>query len=189
MAITEPVLFPFEADWSEPFIERRSFATTIIPLIDDSEQRAALTIVPVRQFNYMLTEVDAQQASRMGARVWGAHTKIWWAPYWPQAQLLTADLTIGATVIPITTARLGLVNGQGVMLYRTPAYAELAIVSTFTGSNITLQAGLVRSWNGITSRDRLVPVFRAKMELSSEFEFPNPDWSIHHPTFELEPGL
>lgn len=189
MALVEPWPFPFEHDASDPFIEERTYATAIFTRDDDLEQRQALANVPIRRFVMRLAETYYRDASRLMAYIYAGQTKLWWAPHWMRSQFLTANLSIGADEISIATAPLDLQVGQGIMLWRDPTYYEIREIDTFDTDTIAFLNPLAKAYRGVTGKDRIVPVYKARLDLASDFELPDTDWAISSIAFQLEPGV
>lgn len=164
MALVEPVPFPFEWDASDRFTEEREHETTIQGLWDGSEQRSSLTEegFPNRRFSYGIKALDADEDEfqRLQAMLYAGQHLQWWAPYWPRVRRITGAVSAGATAIPVAaTAHMGLVVGQGVLLYRSPSRYEVVAVESVAAASIGVAATTL-SW---TTRDRVVACFRALM--------------------------
>ena len=167
MALTQPVPFPYDIDWSERFIEVREHETTIQEMWNGAEQRRNLSEVPNRQFSYRILalEIEHDEFQRLQAALYGGHALEWWVPYWPRERRISAPVSIGATSIPTgSTTHLGYAADQAVLFYRSPARYEVTLVTAVNPTDVTISPTTL-DW---TTRDKIVPCFRALMSPETE---------------------
>jgi hypothetical protein len=188
MALIEPVPFHFEIDWSERFTEEREHETTIQAMWDDTEQRSNLSEVPNRRFSYLIKclEIEHDELQRLQARLWGGQHLQWWVPYWPRERFLVANAIAGATSLSVaSTARMQLVVGQGVLLYRDPSRFEVVEVVSVAASSIGVAATTL-AWQGVGRRDKVIPCFRAFLAPESEYITQDVHLGSARVTFDLD---
>jgi len=118
----EPIVFPFEPDWSEPFRERLAWLTDVQPSAEEAaEQRIALRALERTELRYRALATQAREAAALRSLLYGAGGKLLAVPFWPDALRITASLSPGATDIPLlTTIGRRLQAGALALLWRDP---------------------------------------------------------------------
>lgn len=147
-------VLPFRPNWSNPVVERLAFRTGILRAEDGAEQRQRFRRVPRRglDFTPMLSgiEVGAFEALLFGRQ----HEELE-VPLWTDGQRLAAQLTAGATQIPVATEYYSWEAGGDAILLADFRTYEVVSIDTVGAGVLNLAEATTTTWPAGT---RVLPV-------------------------------
>jgi hypothetical protein len=180
---TRITVFSPDPDWDEPFRERTEYLTQIMNAYADKEQRVQLRTNPRTRLRYTVLTLDVRDTAALHALLWGWQGRIYGVPFWPDAQPLLANVSIGATVIQVNTTLRKFVAGGLMMLWRDMHTVEALSIQSVGANSITLTAPTTAAWTA-DGRTYVVPLLTGRLpdeagvpritnavaELDTEFE-------------------
>ncbi len=140
------VLWPFEPNWASPVNESLEWYTNVLRAYDGTEKRYSLRSVARRRmaYDFLVRRSDTQLFDNL---LWGRQNQEFAVPYWQYRELTTANVSIGATSIPVDTSTAGYAAGQSIVLFLNPlVYEVLKIASVTTGHVIVTSPGATLAW-------------------------------------------
>lgn len=167
MADIDLPVFPFRANWREPFVERLSFLTDVRRAAQGAEQRARLRRTPRRSYeaDFLLsgperTFYDLFMNRRAGEEIT--------APlYWDVVRLSAATVAGSTVRLNFSTAyREFQIGGLALLLGNTALDHEVVEIDGLDANGIDLVSATVRAWPKGTL---LVPLRRAVIDDASDF--------------------
>lgn len=183
----EPLLlFTPEINWQQALVEELEFETTITPSWGQIEQREALMDTPNRKLSFLVTPSDAREAGLLEALIYAGQVRHWWVPYWRSVLWLPAAKAIGATTLAFDTRYLGYEEGQGVMFWKDPYTAEVAIIEGVTDGGLVFSP-LMAAWSATpgVNRTRIMPAFEGLMAPSLDLDYIERSMKSSVVTFDL----
>lgn len=180
---TRITVFSPDPDWDEPFRERTEYLTQIMNAYADKEQRVQLRTNPRTRLRFKVLTLDVRDTATLHALLWGWQGRIYGVPFWPDAQPLLANVSIGATVIQVNTTLRKFVAGGLMMLWRDMHTVEALSIQSVGAGSITLTAPTTAAWIA-DGRTYVVPLLTGRLpdevgvprmnntvaELDAEFE-------------------
>jgi hypothetical protein len=180
---TRITVFSPDPDWAEPIRERAEYLTEIMNAYADKEQRVQLRKNPRTRLRYKVLTLDVRDTAALHALLWGWQGRIYGVPFWPDAQPLLANVSIGATLIQVDTALRRFTAGGLMMLWRDMHTVEALSIQSVAAGSITLTAPTTQSWSA-DGRTYVVPLLTGRLpdeasvsrmnnsvaELDAEFE-------------------
>ncbi len=153
-------VFPHRPDWSEPPREGLSWLTEVLPGYDRTEQRRSLRQRPRHTLTYRVQTTDPLETATLEALLYGWQARKFGAPVWPEAALLLAAISPGATsLLSDTTDRPNLEAGGMVMVWSDFATWEAFKVASVAAGLITLGSQVTKPW---AAGARVVPLRLAR---------------------------
>jgi len=145
--------WPIKPNWKTPLVETFKWYTTVFRSRSGWEQRRGLRDGNRRgiEYDFLAKEENAQLVDNLLLK---AKAQAFWVPDWQYRCVTTADVAIGATVIPgdVTycpfkaAADIDGNDSLGVVLYRDRDTYELASVLVVADSQLTLTAPTTKAW-------------------------------------------
>lgn len=164
-----PISFPFRHNWSEPLLERISFATNISKSKSGAEENGQGRPKPRREIEIAQLLRDDSERRKLRAKLWANQHRKWFIPIREDFQQLTSLLSSGGNSIPVTTqykdyevdSFIGVreLNDQGVIVK-----SEELEIQTVNPTSIVTKTNLVNSYSANVSF--AYPVRRAYLEKS-----------------------
>lgn len=164
-----PISFPFRHNWSEPLIERISFATNISKSRSGSEENGQGRPKPRREIEIAQLLRDDSDRRKLRSKLWANQHRKWFIPIREDFQQLASLLSSGGNSIPVTTqykdyevdSWIGVrqLNDQGVI-----TKSEELEIQTVNPTSIVTKTNLVNSYDPFLSF--AYPVRRAILEKS-----------------------
>lgn len=127
-----------------PNTERLEWLTDVLPSYNGKEQRVRMRTHPRRQFEVAHLAESSQRRVQLENALVAAQADVLHLPIWPDVSLLGADLTAGATSIPVATASKDYAVG-GLVVLISGGQAEVATISTVNADSLDVSA-LVTDW-------------------------------------------
>jgi hypothetical protein len=144
-------VFTVKPDWGQPISETLEWFTSVTESPNAVEQRMGLRVSPRQSFEigYVLfgpkrTYFDTLTTAGSGSPLY--------LPLWHDCGFLDTDVSAGASALNIDTRWTELQNCRFLVLMKDEFNYELAEISSFTDSTITLSGPLVKSWPLRTTR-------------------------------------
>lgn len=139
------VAWSWPPNWAEGMLERLEWRTDVLQAYRGEEQRRALRLDPRQGLEFSVT-ASGPVRRFMEAVLWNWGARTFAVPLWMDGQELAAQLTVGATSIPLSPAQRGYTLGGLVMLIgEDPRTYEVVEISTLGGS-IGLERPTQRTW-------------------------------------------
>jgi hypothetical protein len=153
------IMFGFEPNWQEPFVEELEWLTNIIETEEGLEYRQRLRGNPRRVFEYdvIFTEADKRKLEQY---MWAWKARPFIVPIWSDCQKLSATVAAGSFTINISTENLSFVEGGLVAVLTDPLNTEVLEIDTMTTSQITLKNATINEW---PAGARIMPALSAQM--------------------------
>ena len=127
---------------------RESWAwnTAILPGASGQEQRVSSRDLPLQTFEYQFRFTEPE-AIRLEATLWEWAARVFAVPIWMDSVPLTAAVSIGDDVLPVTTtADRSFAVGELVALVQGDTAFEVATVNAVASTSITLERPLLQTW-------------------------------------------
>jgi len=99
--MSTPVVFPYEPDGGEDFIEAPAWSTDILAGAAEREQRIARRGIPLGSIEMMVRALEPIEMTAMMGLLYTHHQDLWHVPLWQFALPTSADLSGGETVLPV----------------------------------------------------------------------------------------
>jgi len=180
---TRITVFSPDPDWEEGVRERTEYLTQVMNAYADKEQRVQLRKTPRTRLAFKVITLEVKDTAALHALVWGWQARIYGVPFWPDAQPLVANVSIGATVIQVDTTLRKFTAGGLMMLWRDMHSVEALSIQSVAAGSITLTAPTTQAW-AADGRTYVVPLLTGRLpqearvprmnnavaELDAEFE-------------------
>lgn len=168
----EVLLFTPEINWEQPFAEELEFETTVTLTYAQQEQREAIMDTPNRRFSFLLSTLEARESGLLETLVLAGQTRTWWVPYWRSAEWLPISRIAGQTTLAFDTRFKGYEIGQGIMFWRDPYTAEVAIITAITNGLLTFSA-LTQNWSAASGalKTRIIPAFESFLSPTVDLDY------------------
>jgi phage baseplate assembly protein gpV len=138
-------VLPFRPNWANPVVERLEFRTGILRADDGAEQRQRFRRVPRRglEFTPFLQDMEA---AAFDALMFARQHEAMTIPLWTDAQRLAAQLSAGATQIPVTTDFYSWeAGGQAILIADFRTY-EVVSIDTVGAGVLNLAEATATAW-------------------------------------------
>lgn len=157
------ILFSPDPDWETGIKERTEYLTQIITTYGGAEQRYSLRKTPRPRLRFNILTLSAYDSATLEALLIGWQSQRFGVPFWPDAQVLSAPLGIGATTVPVVTQYTKFAAGITLALWRDMHTYETQPISAITSSNVTLSTPTAKAWaaDGLTF---VVPVLNGRLQ-------------------------
>lgn len=143
---TRITTWAFVPDWSGGVLERLTAATDILQSESAASQRRALRIAPRREFEAQLY-AEGRERQLLDLALFGWGHRVWAMPIWPDIQLLSAAVPMGAYAIPCSTEHLDFRAGGLAVLRGESAFdAETVEIDSVTAGGLQLARPTGRNW-------------------------------------------
>lgn len=142
------VLFPLIPE--SGYLELLEFLTEIIEHDDGSEQRISWRKNPRQLFDWKVVVEDGASRSRLENILYEWQRRIFGIPIWHEQTRLTAAVSAGATVLPVTeTDFRDLREGGLVLIYQDDYVNDVGTIDVggIGANTITLESGLLSSYS------------------------------------------
>lgn len=196
--LLEPVVFPFEPDWSEPVVERLAWATDVLTAYSGAEQRIALRRHPRHQLDYRALPLEARAAAALEALLYGRQAERFLVPWWPDQSGLEAPAGAGSFALELDTRFRRFRAGGQLLLWGDPFTWELHEILSLDDVSLVLVEPTVAAWPAGSLALPLIPGARlpdsqplgrptaASGRAPLRFEF-EPQAGLHPPGEEAGP--
>jgi hypothetical protein len=159
---TRITVFSPDPDWEEGIRERTEYLTQIMNAYADKEQRVQLRKNPRTRLAFKVITLEVKDTAALHALLWGWQARIYGVPFWPDAQPLLANVSIGATVIQVDTTLRKFTAGGLMMLWRDMHTVEALSVQSVAAGSITLTAPTTQAWVA-DGRTYVVPLLTGRL--------------------------
>lgn len=147
---TRVVVFPFGPNYRSNFREQYQFSTDILESKNGlTENRIARRRFPFRVFEYEIL-VTGSLSGLFDSLLWAWQSNLFAVPYWPDARKLSADISLGATVLDLDTADTDIHVGGALILWLNETETEAVEVASFTATQVTIVNGVQRLYKAGT---------------------------------------
>lgn len=152
------LFFGFAPNWAGDVVEHISYKTHVFTSDKGSEKRSSLRVKPRRSFelSYLCEQEEARTFDRY---LFAWSEKLFALPVWHERDFLTAELTAGATSIPINPNNKSYAAGKYVCLWRNYNDYELLEIDALS-SSIELSQSTASTWPVGT---QVVPVVSTRL--------------------------
>ncbi len=154
------VAWTFMPNWRDGVTERMAWLTEVLGSSSGAEQRRALRIAPRRSFEASVVLEGRERALMdMSLAAWGG--RLWALPVWPDVQLLTGAVALGASSIACATDNRDFrAGGLALLLGATAFDYEAVEVLSITSGLLQLKRPTQAAWPAGT---KLFPVRTAQL--------------------------
>ncbi|OQA34468.1 MAG: hypothetical protein BWY56_01894 [Acidobacteria bacterium ADurb.Bin340] len=144
---TRITVFSPEIDWSDGFTETIEFKTDVLSATSGQEQRVQLRTKPRYGAAFRVVTLEPRDSAAMDALLFGWQGRMFGVPWWPDASMLTAQATPGATSLQVdTTGRASFEAGGLVMLWADQHAWEALGVLTVASGSVALSSQVAGTW-------------------------------------------
>ncbi|MCH9691038.1 MAG: hypothetical protein K0U59_03060 [Gammaproteobacteria bacterium] len=172
----------FAPDWSQPVIERLEWLTQVMESHSGKEQRVRLRTGARRSLEYSLLLGTHRERVRLENLLHAWQARVFGLPLWPQVQVTSQMIYVGALSLPIDSANKDFIVGGlvGLVLGSDSEFAEVTEVQTNT---LVLKSPLEKSWPPGT---KLLPVKPARLQGELKLDYLNDAIVQTRARFQLE---
>jgi hypothetical protein len=162
LLVTGSRLTPFslDIDWSQGFTEVTQYKTAILKSWSDMEQRIQQRTVPRPHATFSLATMGAQESSYLDSLLWSWQHRVFGVPWWPDASILAADLSIGATSVTVSTTNKAYTGGGLIMLWKDYKTWEVMAITTLSAGSVSFASPTQFLWKAGTI---LLPLNRGRL--------------------------
>jgi len=139
------VVFGLKPNWTDGWLERLMWTTDVLTARDGSEQRVSLRAKPRRSLEFSIL-VGSSDAALLDVLLSAWQSRVYALPIWPDKGVLTAPVTAGSTVIPLTTTNLEYEADGLLVIGSDSRNTEAAEVLSVASNAVTLKQPLLQSW-------------------------------------------
>ena len=140
------VVMPWIHNWSEGITERISYLSDIIEAKSGKEQRIQVRGRCRRQLQYSILLRNPQERAKYHNIMAGWHHRTFAIGIWADIQPLGVDLTVGQSVIPVSTLYQDFEVGSYAMFWKDSNNLELIEIESITSTTLTLKQPLINGW-------------------------------------------
>lgn len=162
-------MFTPEIDWGDGYRERNAYLTDVLRARSEDEQRIKLRQLPRPGAAFRVVTLNARDSGLLKSLIYGWQDRVYGVPVWPDATPLTAQASIGATTISLSTAGRAFTAGGILMLWANAHTAEALTIDSVGGSSITLESPTTKQWPAGTL---CIPLFRGRLAQAQAFSKP-----------------
>ncbi len=160
--------WPFRPNWISDLTETLDWKTRVLDSKSGAEQRMAMRLSPRRMFEYEVLRTESERTflELMLHRFGGSDVML---PLWHDAGRLTAEVTSGATTLPVdTTFREFVVGGYAWLQGASAFEGERVEIEAISDTELTIAApGTTSAWS---ARAKVFPMRRARMTDQPDLE-------------------
>jgi hypothetical protein len=154
------IAWAFAPNWSDGITETLAWLTDLLGSESMVEQRRALRVTPRREW-VAASYVEGRERQLLDLMLFGWGARAWAVPVWPDVQLISAPLALGALHIPCATEDLDFAVGGLAMLRGESAFDfEVVEIEDIATGGIDLVRPTQRAW---LAGSRLYPVRSARL--------------------------
>ena len=139
------VVFGLSPDWTDGWLERLMWATDVLTSRDGTEQRVSLRAKPRRSLEFSIL-VGRDDAALLDVLLSAWQSRVYALPIWPDKAFLSAAITAGSTVIPISTTNLEYEADGLLVIGSDSRNTEAAEVLSVASNAVTLKQPLLSNW-------------------------------------------
>lgn len=139
------VVFGLKPNWADGWLERLMWATDVLTARDGTEQRVSLRAKPRRSLEFSIL-VGRDDAALLDVLLSSWQSRVYALPIWPDKAFLSAAITAGSTVIPITTTNLEYEADGLLVIGSDSRNTEAAEVLSVASNAVTLKQPLLQTW-------------------------------------------
>lgn len=139
------VVFGLKPNWADGWLERLMWATDVLTARDGTEQRVSLRAKPRRSLEFSIL-VGRDDAALLDVLLSSWQSRVYALPIWPDKAFLSAAITAGSTVIPITTTNLEYEADGLLVIGSDSRNTEAAEVLSVASNAVTLKQRLLSNW-------------------------------------------
>lgn len=139
------VVFGLKPNWADGWLERLMWATDVLTARDGTEQRVSLRAKPRRSLEFSIL-VGSVDAALLDVLLSAWQSRVYALPIWPDKAVLTAAISAGSTVIPLTTTNLEYEADGLLVIGIDSRNTEAAEVLSVASNAVTLKQPLLQSW-------------------------------------------
>lgn len=143
-------IFSFPPNWVEPYTERLSWLTNVLTSIDGREQRISRRLIPRRQFEYSVSQVQ-ENYQLLDSLLVGWQARIYAFPVWHEAQRLPVAYPAGTIAIDCNTTDLSFIVDGYALLTMGPRQYEAVQIETVSPTGVTLTKPIGKDWPRFTT--------------------------------------
>lgn len=155
---TRITVFPHRPDWSRPWQESVAYLTEVMDAYDGTEQRRALRQIPRYGASFQVLSTTPLETAALENLLFGWQSKLFGVPWWPETALLLADVSPGATILPVDISdRPSFMDGGLVMVWSDYATWEAFSVLSLGIGTLVLASATTQPWK---AGARVVPLRR-----------------------------
>jgi hypothetical protein len=118
---------------------------------------------PRTRLMFRVIALTARESAALEALLVAYQAKLYGVPFWPDAQVLSGNVGIGATSVPVSTPLTKFVPGALMMIWRDMFTFELLTILSVTSTTVTLSAGATKSWTA-DNQTFVVPVLSGRLQ-------------------------
>lgn len=153
-------IWAFLPDWDDGIVERLEWNTEVLASQSMVEQRRAMRIAPRKTFSFQMYVEDAERQF-LDLALFDWSSRVWGIPIWPEIQLLTSAVGLGAYRINCQTQYLDFYEGGLAILHNGTAFgSEGVAIAAVDATGIDLQGPTQNAWPAGT---RLYPARTAQL--------------------------
>lgn len=139
------VVFGLKPNWADGWLERLMWATDVLTARDGTEQRMSLRAKPRRSLEFSIL-VGRDDAALLDVLLSSWQSRVYALPIWPDKAFLSAAITAGSSVIPITTTNLEYEADGLLVIGSDSRNTEAAEVLSVASNAVTLKQPLLQTW-------------------------------------------
>jgi hypothetical protein len=143
------VVWPFQPNWSSPYVESLEWKTDVITSFSGDEQRIQLRSKPRRTVEYTIT-ANAFESSMLANLLWGWQNQNFAVPVWTDKTLLTSPAVSGSTTLSLDTSNRNFFSPGLLILINSVVDYEVVEIDSVETSTITLGRPLENNWSADT---------------------------------------
>lgn len=138
-------LFPFRPNWANRVKETLQWASTVYTAFSGREQRMSLRGQPRRiyEFNIRLHKSDV---SLFDVLTFGWQGRMFSVPLWNEIGYLTADVAVGALLLPFDTSDFTAKPGGSVVAFRSAQDYEIFQIDEVLADGLVLAGETIKAW-------------------------------------------
>ena len=138
------MVFGLKPNWADGWLERLMWATDVLTARDGTEQRVSLRAKPAARWNSRSWSDATMRRCWTLLSAW--QSRVYALPIWPDKAFLSAAITAGSTVIPITTTNFEYEADGLLVIGSDSRNTEAAEVLSVASNAVTLKQPLLSNW-------------------------------------------
>ena len=139
------VVWPFQPNWSTPYVESLDWKTDVLTAFYGNEQRIELRSKPRRTVEYSIT-ASAFESSILANLLWGWQNRNFAVPVWTDKTQLTSLGTAGDTSLSFDTTDRNFFGSGLLVLFTSVTEYEVVEIDTVASSSVALAKPLENNW-------------------------------------------
>lgn len=157
-------------DWQQPVVERIGYLTDVIRAYNDTEQRIRLRETANGGLRFNALCMDDRESAQARALLWAKQADVIFVPWWPDAQVLPAAVSIGETTLDIDPENRDFTELKRLLVWRDAHTWEIAFIDAVNTGSVELAVGLTA---GFSAGSLVVPLKPCRLALSQTVTNPN----------------